>query len=56
MPTATSTLDTLGTAIINTVVSLATTVITVYWPYILVFGVVIGLIVFGKRLIGITHR
>ena len=56
MPTATSTLNTLGGVIINTTVSLATVIFTTYWPYILVFGVIISLAIWGKRLIGIGHR
>lgn len=49
MPTASATLDTLGGTIINTSVSLATTVITTYWPYILVFAVLSALIALGSR-------
>jgi hypothetical protein len=44
MPSATSTLSTLGGAIITTSVDLATTVITTYWPYILVFGVLVAIV------------
>jgi phage-related minor tail protein len=48
-PSATSTLDTIMTVIINTTVSLATTIFTNYWPYILVFGIIAGLVaVFAK--------
>lgn len=43
-PSATSTLDSIMTVIINTTVSLATTIFTTYWPYILVFGVIAGLV------------
>lgn len=56
MPTASSTLATLGTVIVNTVVDLATVIFTTYWPYILVFGVIISLAIWGKRLIGVAHR
>jgi hypothetical protein len=56
MPSATSTLDTLGGVIITTVVDLATVIFTTYWPYVLVFGVLIALAAFGKRLIGIGRR
>ena len=49
MPTASSTLSTLATVIINTSVALATTVITNYWPYILVFAILAGLIALGAR-------
>lgn len=56
MPSATSTLSTLGGVIVNTVVDLATVIFTTYWPYILVFGVIISLAIWGKRLIGVGHR
>jgi hypothetical protein len=56
MPTATSTLATLGTTIINTGVSLATTIFTDYWPYVLVFGVLISLAYWVKRVIGMGHK
>jgi len=50
-PSATTTLDTIMTVIIDTTVSLATTIFTNYWPYILVFGVITGLIaIFGRFL------
>lgn len=41
---ATTTLDTIMGVIINTTVSLATTVFTTYWPYVLVFGIIAGLV------------
>ena len=44
VPTATSTLDTVMTTVINTTVSLVVTVFQTYWPYILVFGILSGLI------------
>jgi len=51
VPSASSTLDTIMGSIINTTVSLATTIFTTYWPYVLVFGVIAGLIgVFGRFL------
>jgi len=56
MPTATSTLATLGTTIISTGVDLATIIFTTYWPYMLVFGVLIGLITWIKRVVGMGHR
>jgi hypothetical protein len=46
MPTASSTLATLGEVIVNTTVSFVTTVFTTYWPYVLlviVLGGIIGL-------------
>jgi phage-related minor tail protein len=52
-PSATDTLDTIMTVIINTTVSLATTIFTNYWPYILVFGVITGLIVVFSRFLHI---
>lgn len=57
-PSATSTLDTLAGTIINTSVSLATTVLTTYWPYILVFAVLAALIaVFTKFVhLGSKHK
>lgn len=49
MASATSTLETIMTSVINTTVSLFTTLITDYWPYILVVGVIATLIgVFGR--------
>jgi len=56
MPTATSTLATLGGVIINTMVDLATVVFTTYWPYFLVVGVLVGLVILAKRLVHIGHR
>lgn len=56
MPSATSTLSTLGTVIINTMVDLATVVFTTYWPYFLVIGVLVGLVVLAKRLVHIGHK
>ena len=41
---ATTTLDSIMTVIIATTVELATTIFTTYWPYILVFGVIAGLV------------
>jgi hypothetical protein len=47
--TASSTLATLANSIIETSVDFFTTLITEYWPYILMAGAVIALIrVFGK--------
>ena len=56
MPTATSTLATLGGVIINTIVDLATVVFTTYWPYFLVFGILVGLVYLGKRVINAGHK
>lgn len=56
MPSATSTLATLGGVIVNTIVDLATIVFTTYWPYILVFGVIVGLAMWGKRIIGVGKK
>ena len=56
MPTATDTLATLAGVIINTGVAIATVVFTTYWPYILVFGVLIALAFWVKRVIGFGRR
>jgi hypothetical protein len=56
MPSATSTLATLGGVIVGTIVDLATVVFTTYWPYFLVFGVLIALVIFGRRLLSAGHR
>lgn len=56
MPSATATLATLAGVVINTGVSVATTVFTTYWPYILVFGVLISLAFWVKRVIGFGRR
>jgi hypothetical protein len=56
MPSATSTLATLGGVIIGTIVDLATVVFTTYWPYFLVFGVLTGLVLLGKRVIFAGHK
>ena len=49
MASATSTLATLANSIISTTVELFTTLITEYWPYVLVIGIVIALIgIFGR--------
>lgn len=52
MPTATSTLDTIMTVVVNTTVDLATTIFTTYWPYVLIIGVIASLVVVFSRL---TH-
>lgn len=50
-PSASSTLDTIMGTIIDTTVSLATTIFTTYWPYVLVFGIIAGLVgVFARFL------
>jgi hypothetical protein len=49
MENATTTLATLANSIIETTVGLFTTLITDYWPYVLVIGAVITLIgIFGR--------
>lgn len=53
MPSATSTLATLGGVIITTIVDLATVVFTTYWPYFLVVGVLVGLVALGYRVLRI---
>lgn len=56
VPSATTTLDTIMGIIITTTVSLATTIFTTYWPYILVVGVIVGLIAVFKRLVNAGHK
>jgi len=51
MPVATDTLATLGTVIINTGIGIATTIFTTYWPYVLVFGVLLGIVIWVKRVV-----
>lgn len=43
-PTATSTMDTIMSSIINTVVELVVKVFSQYWPYVLIFGIIAGLV------------
>lgn len=51
VPTATSTMDSIMGVIITTTVELATTLFTTYWPYVLVFGIIAGLVgVFARFL------
>lgn len=52
MPTATSTLATIMSTVVGTTVDLATTVFSTYWPYVLVIGILGGLIGVFARL---TH-
>jgi hypothetical protein len=52
MPTATSTLETIMTSVVNTTTDLATTVFATYWPYILVIGLISLLVGWFARL---TH-
>lgn len=49
---ATTTLSTIMGSVVSTSVGLATTVITTYWPFVLVIGVISGLIGIFVRL---TH-
>jgi hypothetical protein len=56
MPTAAATLATLAGVVINKGVEVATTVFTTYWPYVLVFGVLISLAFWVKRVIGFGRR
>jgi ABC-type Na+ efflux pump permease subunit len=44
VPSATSTMENIMTTVINTTVDLVTTVFSTYWPYILVFGIISGLV------------
>jgi phage-related protein len=51
VPTASSTLSTIMGVIISTTVDLATTIFTTYWPYVLIFGIIAGLVgVFARFL------
>lgn len=51
MPTASSTLATIMGVIVSTTVDLATTLFTTYWPYVLIFGIISGLVgVFARFL------
>jgi len=54
MPTATSTLDTVGGVIITTTVSFITTVFTTYWPYILLVIVLSGIVGLMYRLVHVS--
>jgi hypothetical protein len=56
MPDATTTLASIGTVIVSTSVSLATTVFTTYWPYFLVIGILTGLVFLFKRLLWAGHK
>lgn len=56
VPSATTTLESIMSVVITTTVSIATTIFTVYWPYILVIGVIIGLIAWFKRLVHAGHK
>jgi len=56
MPTAVDTLSTLGTVVITTGSSVATTIFTTYWPYVLVFGVLLTLAIWVKRVVSMGRR
>jgi cell shape-determining protein MreD len=56
MPSATSTLSTLGGIIVNTFVDFATMVFTDYWPYMLVATVLAGLIFAVVRVLHLGKR
>ena len=56
VPSATSTLATIMGIIITTTVNLATTIFTTYWPYILIIGVILGLIHWFKKLVSAGHK
>lgn len=44
VPSASSTLDTIMETVVNTTVSLVTIVFTTYWPYVLIVGIISGLV------------
>lgn len=46
---ATGTLATIGGSILGTTIDFATTIFTTYWPFILSFGVLLGLLKFGEK-------
>jgi len=50
MPSASSTLATIMGSVVTTTVDLATTMITTYWPYVLVISILGGLLVAFSRL------
>lgn len=52
MPSASSTLSTVMGSVVTTVVDLTTTVITTYWPYILVIGLISALV---AKFSGLVH-
>jgi hypothetical protein len=49
MPSASSTLATVMGSVVTTTVDLVTTVITTYWPYILVIGILGALVAVFTR-------
>lgn len=51
MPTATDTLSTIGTAVINTSVETSSWAILKFWPFFLILGILFALIFWGKRVI-----
>ena len=55
-PDALAVLNLVMTVVINTTVNLAVTIFEQYWPYILVIGAIIGLIVWFKKLTGSSHK
>jgi hypothetical protein len=50
MPAATTTLSNIMGVVVNTTIDFATEIFTTYWPYVLVVGAVVGLVVLFKRL------
>ena len=49
MPTATATLATIMSSVVGTTVDLVTVVITTYWPYVLVIGILGSLVALFVR-------
>jgi len=49
MPSASSTLSTIMSVIVSSTVDLVTNVFTVYWPYVLVIGIISGLVAVFAR-------
>ncbi len=58
MPSASSTLAVIMGSVVDTVVNLATIVITTYWPYVLVISIIGGLITAFRKFahIGISGK
>jgi hypothetical protein len=56
MPSASSKIATLGTVVINTGVDFFTMIFTNFWPYVLGFGALVGLIYWVKRAVGFGSR
>lgn len=56
MPSAITTLSTLGNVVITTGIDVATTIFQTYWPYVLVIGVLLTLAIWVKRVVRMGRR